>query len=189
MQFLKKISDSNNSQNEPIIDMSFSLPITYLKNKFALAENVKADLELLDNQKQKSLYCHILGSTLETANPLISQWGEYYTNNTAFLKDSQYLLKHYCPIDKSNTTIPQVQKIIAELDNETGFCEKYKYMDIKFLEPLNRFPSFLQILTVYNLASPIISLAIPIVMLIMPFFLLKIQGVSVSIQAYVTGAC
>ena len=184
MQFLKKFSDSNNSQNEPIIDLSFSLPITYLKNKYTIAENVKADLELLDNQKQKSLYSHILGSTLEVTNPLISQWGQYYTNNTTFLKDSQYLLKHYCPIDKSNMSIPQVQKILGELDNETGFCEKYKYMDIKFLEPLNRFPSFLQILTVYNLTTPIISLAIPIVMLIMPFFLLRIQGISVSIQAY-----
>jgi hypothetical protein len=185
MQFFKNFTDSNNSQD--ITDTPFNLPITYLQDKYALADNVKVDLELLDNpnEKSKSLYSLILSPTLNTANPLISQWVEYYTNNIAFLKDSQYLLKHYCPIDKSNVSIPEVQKILGELDNETGFCEKYKYMDIKFLEPLNRYPSFLQILTIYNLASPIISLAIPIVMLILPFIILRIQGAAVSVQAYI----
>ena len=185
MQIFKKFTDTNNSQD--ITDIPFNLPITYLQDKYALADNVKVDLELLDNpsENSKSLYSLILSPTHRIANPLISQWVEYYTNNTAFLKDSQYLLKHYCPIDKSNVSIPEVQKILGELDNETGFCEKYKYMDVKFLEPLNHYPSFLQILTIYNLASPIISLAIPIIMLILPFFILRIQGVSVSIQSYV----
>ena len=182
LQFLKKFSDSNNLHEENL-DISFNLPITYLKDKYILAENVKTDLELLDNHKQNSLYGDILSSTLDVANPLISQWAEYYTNDISFLKDSQYLLKHYRPIP-NNVSIPEVQKILEELDNETGFCEKYKYMDIKFLEPLNRFPNFLQILTVYNLASPIISLAIPIVMLILPFILLRFQGISISLKAY-----
>ena len=166
LQFFKNFANTNNLYEENV-DISFNLPITYLKDKYILAENVKTDLELLDNQKQKSLYGYILSSTLDAANPLITQWSNYYTNNISFLKDSQYLLKHYHPIS-NNVSIPEVQKIIEELDNETGFCEKYKYMDIKFLEPLNRYPNFLQVLTVYNLASPVISLAIPIIMLILP---------------------
>jgi len=182
LQFLKKFANTNNLYEENV-DISFNLPITYLKDKYILAENVKTDLELLDNQKQKSLYGYILSSTLDAANPLITQWSNYYTNNISFLKDSQYLLKHYHPIS-NNVSIPEVQKIIEELDNETGFCEKYKYMDIKFLEPLNHYPNFLQVLTVYNLASPVISLAIPIIMLILPFIILRIQGISISLKAY-----
>ena len=71
------------------------------------------------------------------------------------------------------------------MKNETGFYEKYKYLDIKFFEFLNHSPTFLQLLTIYNLSSPIISLAIPILMLIIPFFILKLQKISISLKTYI----
>ena len=186
LQFLQDLVDTNKGSNSTYIEeLPFNLPITYLSDKYKLADNVKLDLELLDNPNQNSLYKHIMSPSLDTATPIISKWVEYYTNNIPFLKDSQYLFKHYCPINKETVSIPQVQQIIGELENETGFCEKYKFMDIKFLEPLNHMPRFLQMLTVYNLTSPIVSLAIPILMLILPLFILRIQGISISIQNYI----
>jgi energy-coupling factor transporter ATP-binding protein EcfA2 len=186
LQFLQQLVDTNKSSNSTYIqELPFNLPITYLSDKYKLANNVKLDLELIDDPMHNSLYKHILSPTLDATNPIISKWVEYYTNNIPFLKDSQHLLKHFCPINKDDISISKVQQIIGELENETGFCEKYKFINIKLLEPLNQIPRFLQMLTVYNLTSPIVSLAIPILMLILPLFILRIQGISISVQTYV----
>jgi len=183
--FISNNINNNNSSNPYTEELPFNLPITYLTDKYELADNVKIDLELIENSNHDSLYKHIMSPSLDTTNPMISKWVEYYTNNIPFLKDSQHLLKQFSPINKEMVSIPEVQQILGELENETGFCEKYKFMDIKFLEPLNHIPRFLQLLTVYNLTSPIVSLAIPILMLILPLFILRIQGISISIQSYV----
>jgi len=54
------------------------------------------------------------------------------------------------------------------------------------LEPLNSSSFFLQILSLQNLASPVISLLTPLIILIIPFILLKIQAVPVSFSSYIS---
>lgn len=177
----------NGIQNDIISDELFKLPIAYIDEKYPLQENVKTDLELLSTDNCNSLYNYILNPSDNYANKIIPMWGQYYSTNVSFLKDSQYLLKNFKHIPQSEITdINNVTAIIDEISNETSFHEKYKYLDIKFLESLNNSSFFLQGLTLYNLTSPIISLAVPILMLIIPFFILKIQKIRISLQTYIS---
>ena len=52
-------------------------------------------------------------------------------------------------------------------------------------EFLNSSEQFLQVMSLYNIASPIISIFMPCVMLIIPFFIIKIKGISLSIDEYI----
>jgi hypothetical protein len=139
-----------------------------------------------------TLYDYVFNPAGIYASKIIPMWSEYYTTNISFLNDSKNLIKNFKHIGPPginminiNNNITKVSDILNEVRNETGFYEKYKYIDIKFFEEINNNPHFLQYLTVYNLASPILSLAVPIIMLIIPFFLLKLQGIPITISAYI----
>ena len=170
-----------NSEN-----LSFKLPIYYLKDKHLVEENIKSDLELIEKDNYGSLYEYIFPVTSLYGKKIIPMWSEYYTSNRHFLQDTQILIKKFVPLEEpENDRTDKINSILEEMKNETGFYEKYKYLDIKFLDFLNHSPSFLQLLTIYNLSSPLISLAIPILMLIIPFFILKLQKISISLKTYI----
>ena len=103
----------------------------------------------------------------------------YYTKDTQFLKDTQTLLKTYKP--KSYCDIYNIQdyneimSIWDEIKNDTGFKEKYHYINWPMWEFLNKSDGFLQLMSVYNLISPILSFFVPVVILIIPFFIIKMK--------------
>ena len=76
-------------------------------------------------------------------------------------------------------------EIWNELKIETGFKEKYYYVDWSMLEFLNRSEFFLQFMSIYNLFSPILSLLMPIFILIIPFAIIKIKGLEISMSEYI----
>ena len=167
-------------------NLLFKLPIYYLKDKYLVEENIKSDLELIEKDDKCSLYEYIIPTTSLYGKRIISMWSEYYTTNKYFLQDTQTLIKKFVPLEQAESNRSEnIHNILEEMKNETGFYEKYKYLDIKFFEFLNHSPTFLQLLTIYNLSSPIISLAIPILMLIIPFFILKLQKISISLKTYI----
>ena len=167
----------------------FQLPIYYLKNKEKLLHNIKTDLELLDISNN-SLYNNIVSSDENPSTKLINKWNEYYKTDKKFLKDKQYFLKNYKlnevkSRDDYNNNIKNIEEILLELKNETGFYEKYHYIDIEQLKCCNKSALVLQGLTLYNFTSPSLSIIIPIIMLILPFFILKAQNQSITIDTYV----
>ena len=180
-QYLKKQDNDDKAIDNTI---EFKLPIAYLEDKYKLSENIKNDLELFD-VSDNSLYTNIISSKENTSTKLINQWSEYYTTNQKFLEDHQLFLKNYKPIN-NDLHVRNIEEIVNEIDNETGFYEKYKYIDVDYFKYLNKSSSVLQILTIYNLTSPVLSLIVPIIMLIMPFFIIKIQGLSISFEMYVS---
>lgn len=165
----------------------FQLPIYYLKNKDKLLHNIKTDLELLDISNN-SLYNNIISSDENPSTKLIDKWSEYYTTDKKFLKDNQYFLKKYklnkCKSEDYNNNIKNIEEILLELKNETGFYEKYHYIDIENFKHFNKSALVLQGLSLYNFTSPSLSIVIPIIMLIIPFFILKAQNESVTIDKY-----
>jgi len=175
----------DNSNNQ--IVTTFQLPIKYLEDKSPIQEHIASDLELVTTSNQSSLYNYVFNPSTDFANKIMPFWSEYYTTNTSFLKDSQYLFKNFEHIERTSPeNITEIHDILEEVRNETGFYEKYKYIDVKYFEFLNNYPLFLQGLTLYHLTSPLISLLIPIIMLILPFFILKFQKISVSMSSYVS---
>ena len=168
----------------------FYLPISYLENKYKIQETVKTDLELTgtENKNKTSLYNHVFNPESYHANLLMGLWNVYYTVDTEYLKDTQYFIKNFKHVISTRqfSNLDNINKILKEVDNETGFCEKYKYINTPFFKGLNNNGLFLQLLTIYNLTSPVMSLLIPILILIVPFFILRIRKVPITVKTYIS---
>ena len=160
----------------------FQLPIAFLKSKQETNANLISDLELLETETDKSLYEHVFHPDDSFSKGVIPLWAKHYTSDKKFIKESQKLYKKRFPEQKADHS--GVEKIWNEITMETGFYEKYQYMDWSFFERFNNSSQFLQCLSLYNLTSPILSLALPIIFLLIPFLLLKLRGIRITLSKY-----
>ena len=199
--------DVGNEKENPKKETIFKLPIEYLANKVELEEHTINDLELVKNDKHDSLYKYVFNPTTAFGENLMEQWGKYYTSNTSFLKDSQKLLK--CKLkgerkeekkedkkgEKKEVKFTQgsavdgvlqteILEVWNEIQNETGFNEKYNYIEWTQLDFLNNSSMFLQCLSIYNVASPLFSLMLPIIFLIIPLLIIKLRGLPITLEKY-----
>lgn len=182
---------------------NFKLPIEYQINskKHKLNENIITDLELVETiaYDEKSIYNHIFNPSNCFGKLIVKKLPNIYTTNTTYLKETQELLKSYTSntintinnINTSNTTTNNINyndilNTYKEIKCETGFCEKYMYIEWEHVKFLNTNPLFLQVLSIYSLASPLLSLFLPIILLVIPFFILKIKGIEINIEQYTT---
>jgi hypothetical protein len=182
---------NSNTKIDEINDY-FKLPIYYNKKKVELNKNISKDLELVETIEPSgnSIYSYYFNNDNDISKKLICQISNYYTTDIGFLKDNQQLLKNYKPLGVKYTDYSKNYKNILEIWNElkidAGFKERYYFIEWDMMEFLNRSEFFLQFMSIYNLLSPIISLIIPIIILIIPFFIIKIKGLHLSIQEYIS---
>jgi hypothetical protein len=168
------------------------MPISYIKDKHELKKNISTDLELINTVDGSSnpIYSFCLNTDNDVSKKLSEQMINYYTSDVNFLKDNQKLIKDYVkPETKYTTLSPNYKNIIEiwnELKIETGFREKYYFIDWEVIEFLNKSEIFLQFMSLYNLFSPIFSLMVPIIILIIPFFILKMKGIPLDVSEYIT---
>ena len=185
------------SEKKTIIDNineHFKMPIYYNKNKYELKKNIVSDLELISTVDPScdSIYSFCFNNDNDVSLAINNQIANYYTNDTSFLKDNQKLIKEYKPLQKEkkyteySANYKNVIDIWNELKIESGFKEKYYYIDWDILEFLNRSELFLQFMSLYNLLSPLFSLMVPIIILIIPFFILKVKGITITMDEYIT---
>ena len=160
----------------------FQLPISFLKSKQEINPSLKSDLELIGTDNDKSLYEHVFDPDDSFSKGVLPMWAQHYTSDKKFIKESQKLYKKQFPEKK--TEHADVEEIWKDITTETGFYEKYQYMDWSFFEKFNNSSQFLQCLSLYNLTSPILSLALPIIFLLIPFLLLKLQGARITLSKY-----
>jgi hypothetical protein len=169
----------------------FKLPIYYNEEKKSLKENIITDLELINSIDSSSnpIYSYLFDNSNTFSKKSIEQITEYYTTDVNFLKDNQTLIKTYKKISNDTDDIlPKYTSIIkmwGEIKNDTSFKEKYYYLDWSMLEFLNKSENFLQWMSIYNIASPVISFFIPIIILIIPFFVIKLKGLKLTIPEYI----
>ena len=181
----EKVSKSNE------INVYFNLPIYYNENKIELKKNIIDDLELVStvDVSCNPIYTYYFNNENDISKKLMTQMSKYYTTDISFLKENQTLLKEYKRVGNKYTDVsPNYKNIIEiwdELKVESGFKEKYYYVDWDILDFLNKSGLFLQVISIYNLFSPIFSLLIPIIILIIPFFIIKMKGLSLTISEYV----
>jgi len=169
------------------IEDHFKLPIHYVNSKALLKDNVIADLELVDTIDPSGvpLYQSTFAPSTEPGKTILKQIPNYYTSDVAFLKDTQTFLKTY----HTDTTKPQadltgVLELWNEMKNDTGFKDKYHYVDWSYWEYLNKSETFLQIMSMYSLASPFLSMIVPLIILVVPFFVIKAKGLDISMSEY-----
>ena len=181
----EKLSKANEINNY------FKLPIYYNECKVELKKNIITDLELTStvDQSCNPIYNYCFNNDNDISKKLIEQISKYYTTDVEFLKENQTLLKNYKKQDNKYTDFSPNYKNIIEIWNElkieSGFKEKYYYVDWDMLDFLNKSGLFLQVMSIYNLFSPIFSLLIPIIILIIPFFIIKMKGLTLTISEYV----
>ena len=172
------------------------------------------DLELVaskDTVATRPLYESLFFPTSsETATIYAKQylymWGETFTTNVTYLKNTQEFIARFCKdTDKvghadiadhdDNTDVQRCTKVDEFWNtmktNRVGFKDKFGYFDvpplpiIEKVEQLNHVPTALQILSVYNVSTPLISLCMPILILILPFFIIRSRGIDINVEKYI----
>ena len=183
---------TNNLKQTKEMNEAFKLPIYYNDKKVKLNQTIIDNLELVqtvDMSGGNPIYSYFFNSNNELSQNLISQMSQYYTTDQHFLKETQQLLKEYKKIDKKYIEYsPNYKNILGiwdEIKLEDDFKEKYYYVDWDILEFLNKSEHFLQFMSLYNLASPIISLFVPIIILIIPFFVIRMKGLTLTASEYI----
>tara|TARA_Y100000389_G_scaffold204545_1_gene257885 strand:+ start:30223 stop:31920 length:1698 start_codon:yes stop_codon:yes gene_type:complete len=167
----------------------FELPITYCSETKNLDSHIINDLEF---DKSSDLFKAIFKPKTSFGEKNLSLWGKYYTTNKQYLKETQILLKKdISNIDKINTAnIEAVWKKITLGDDssgdEIGFYDKYNYVEWELFRNFNNNATFLQVMSMYSLVSPIISLALPILFLIFPFFIIRLRGFKITMNNYIS---
>lgn len=79
-----------------------------------------------------------------------------------------------------------IDKLWIDIAGDKNFKQRFSYIDFPMLDKLNKSPAFMQLMSIYNLTSPVISLLSPLILLFIPFFLLKIQKSQVSMSTYIS---
>ena len=173
------------------ISDTFKVPIYYNDKKMDLKKHIINDLELIENidPSCSPIYSYCFNNDNDISTKITTQIAKYYTTDILFLKDSQQLLREYISPENKYTDYSKNYKNIIDIWNElkaeTGFKDKYCYIDWDSIEFLNHSEIFLQILSIYSLFSPVLSLLLPIFIIIIPFFIIKISGLELTIDEYV----
>jgi hypothetical protein len=173
----------------------FKLPIYYNNNKKSIKKNIVSDLELINtvdksNDPIYNYYFNVDSKMIPLSEKIIDQVSEYYTTDVEFLKDNQKLLKTFIPVKRvifqdDKNKYNKIIDMWNEIKNDTGFKERYYYIDWPMWEFLNKSQHFLQFMSIYNMTSPVISLFVPIIILIIPFFIIRLKGLTLTMQEYV----
>lgn len=180
-----------NTNYEIDFNNHFKMPIYYNEQKIDLKQNIITDLELINSidSSSNSIYSYVFNNSNTFSNKCLEQVTQYYTTDVDFLKDNQKLIKTYKSLpnntDNISTKYTHIIELWNEIKNDMSFKEKYYYLDWPMLEFLNKSENFLQWMSIYNIASPVISFFIPIIILIIPFFVLKLKGLPLTINDYI----
>ena len=195
----EKEKDSNTTDSISNLDKItevFKLPIQYNDKVKKLNENIITDLELVKtvDPKEIPIYNNIFKSTNILGKKVLEEIPKYYTTDTVYLKDSQNLIKQIKHEDINtisnkhsftDSNIEETVSIWKEIKGETGFHSKYLYVDWSFGKFVNNNPKLLQLMSMYNISSPLLSLCLPIFVLIIPFFIIKVKGIELNINEYI----
>lgn len=169
----------------------FELPIYYIEAKQKLEDNIINDLELLELSKESdervSLLETIIGPKSKIGIENLNKLCEYYTDDKRFIKETQSIISKWSDddgLERKQKTYDSFYDVWKEIKNDDKFIDRYYYVDVEFFKFLNNSSPFLQLLSLYNLFSPILTLLMPIILLIVPFFMLKSNGVDITLESY-----
>ena len=184
--------------NPTHLDTTFRLPMEYLPNDqlCSIDKSVLSDLELIECTKQvntgtaesnaKPMYAHVFQPQSAFAKRYLGMWAKQFTTSVPYLQDTQRFIASISKTQnqEQKSDHGRVESIWTRIKTDGGFRDKFNYIDYAPLDMLNRSPTFLQCYSMYNLFSPVLSFLMPVIMLIVPFFLLKLQGVPITLPTY-----
>jgi len=141
--------------------------------------------------ESKSMYTHVFQPQSAFAKRYLGMWAKQFTTSVPHLQDTQRFIAAISkdkdkdkPDENSLIDYDKIEAIWTRIKTDASFRDKFNYIDYAPLDMLNRSSAFLQFYSIYNLFSPLLSFLMPVIMLIVPFFLLKLQGVPISMPTY-----
>ena len=159
------------------INKYFNLPIELIDEKTELNKNVREELNLV-TKDDEDIYHHVFNCDNEEGNILLEKFSKYTSFDISFIEESQIFYKDIelneliTEESKEHKKDVKIDKWI-EFKNQQEFLKKYQYIEFEKLNKLNQQPLFLQLMTLYNLTSPLIQLMLPFIFLLIPFFIIK----------------
>ena len=166
--------------------MNFKYPIEYLSDTNKINETVKEDLEMVKSidENVKPIYEQYIRPETELGKITLEEMSNYYTTNTDFLKNTQNVIQNVNKIESDNEIVNKTYESWKDIKKEEYFIEKYQYIGWDKLKWLNNSTLFLQLLSIYNIFSPLINLLSPIIVFLVPFLMLKTLRVKINWQMY-----
>lgn len=196
----------DNTKNLDPLDLIvevFKPPIFYNSETKILNKTIINDLELLktihdlekgekgktEEKEDKPIYNYIFKPTNFLGEKVLQSLSTYYTTDVQFLEETQQVIENISDIksEKRQMNNFQMEELVKEWkDNksDSGFCDKYLYIGWDFAKFMNNNAQFLQLMSLYNISSPVLSLCLPIFVLIVPFFIIKARGLSLNVSEY-----
>ena len=166
----------------------FKLPIEYVEveKKHALSPTVVSDLEMVLGEN--SMYTQLFSPSNLFAEQIVPLHQSTFTSDAVFLKDTQCVIENmkefYQEGDSYRVPCEQIQTQWTDVKHNPSFINTYGYLDWKVLESCNQSAPILQIVSIANMLSPIMSFFIPILFFLFPFIILKLQGVPITFSIY-----
>jgi len=138
---------------------------------------------------EKPMYEHVFSPCTDAGKEIMGRIACQTTDDVVFLKEMQNMMKKmglspFINDIATDTAINTMSQTWSAIKGETSFCEKYAFIQWDFAKFLNEVPLFLQLMSLYNIASPLISLCSPLLILIVPFFVLKMKNIPISFAEY-----
>jgi hypothetical protein len=195
----KESTNPKSNSNTSHLDTPFKLPMEYLPKDVlcSIDNSVLSDLELIectkpvnnhpdaDDVESKPMYAHIFQPQSAFAKRYLGMWAKQMTSSIPHLEDTQRFIAAISKAQEHDAIdCDKVEAIWTRIKTDASFRDKFNYIDYAPLDMLNRSPTFLQCYSMYNLFSPVLSFLMPVIMLIVPFFLLKLQGVPITLPTY-----
>ena len=182
------------------------LEMVHTKPKMEIANKdvkcpVSEPVSVTDPESElKGLYHYVFNPSSVYGNEYLPIWSKYYSTDIEYLKNTQTLLTYYDnemlhravaqntahqSHDEACLTMKDTWSSFRGSGKIREFKEKFSYVETPILSKLNQSSPFLQILTVYNISSPVITLLTPIIVIIVPFIILFMRGVQINVNDYI----
>jgi hypothetical protein len=150
--FKQEVPQNKNNHN---VNDIFKIPIFYNTNVQKLNDNIINDLELVEsiNAEESPIYENIFKPSNKLSLQVIQQISNYYTTDVEYLTETQQLTTQInsTELNTINDThkfrdfeINDIVSLWEEIKEDTGFCEKYLYIDWAFAKNINNNSQLLQ---------------------------------------------
>ena len=173
---------------EEQINKNFLLPIDFNKNTYNTPNNLYDDLELIQTKKDisnNSLYEKLLNPKMPFSYLTMGKLSKKYSNDIQFLKNTQKLLKKNNTVkSKEVENIMNAWSSYKDIREDPHFTDNYQYINFDILKFLNTSVTFLTIISIYSILSPLLNLLAPLLLLIVPFLILRLKGLTLTLTNY-----
>ena len=149
----------------------FTLPIQYVDHQ-SVPPSVKEELELIDS-KDVAIYNRIFPPC-----DLVKELASYYTKDVTFLQESTKVHKPYSGVQREFLTEWK------QLKENKEFKLTYQYLESSWVSSFNESPTFLFMISMYFVTSPLLFVLTPLILLLLPFVLMARNGLSIDWPNY-----